>query len=1204
MGKWNIYHSDGSKLTDVNDEQVTIHGLEYNDSWMGECYVTVNFTNNAPIKFQIGDYLMYRGERFELNYDPGKDKVSSKDSYGEAFKYDSVKFNAMQDELSRAEFLDVVLYEYKVDADGTKTPLHYTALPKFSFYVETLDDLLDRIQACLNEQIGVGKWKIFSRNKSRSTQRGCTEAEWNEAYGEGTEDNVIDSQSVTVDSKKCWEALAMVNSVWDVNFIVRGRNIYVGTAGVPTANIFKYGLGNGLYEIEQNADSDQSIITRLRAYGSDKNLPSHYYADLGSTPFLNVTGNYHTGSTDNGLSVMLENSLYSGMWTNVKYDNGSNTKHVFVTCKIDDYTFDAELELVLSDSPYCTTRLLVENNKTVSDAVKAKIDAGFKQVLFISGAKVSKFDSNRINYVKNIPNNMAINRLMLPGFPNQSLKEFWDSLSDTEKKYVNPTGKEHIFSEDKYRPYVDSVNISQIGVRPGSQYFDQDDKTNGIVDIYPTIEEMEIGGVRIDEINEGTSITDDGRFNDGQTVPNFEVYLSPSIDFNITDLKDDDFAISMKDGMCGGRTFNVAGTTKVNGRWKLTLERVKDDALELWFPYNDFQIKKGDHFVLTGIELPDSYVRAASLKLLKYAIALLDKNDYTRYVYQPKVDEIFMARQHDSSMEDKTGTIKSLHDTLKAGDIMQFEDYDLGIDGKITIDQLTIKEEEGKIPTYEITLREDKEVGTIQKIQQQISSLESGNGGVGGGGGATTSQVKNIVAAEGSKHFLSKQSDDTAQGLITFVKGLKLGSNGNYYLGADGVGRLQSLILDLLKSSDYDYDTQTGYGFTRRRDGKYQLALTDLLVWGKAIFNNLEVRNLYSVGGNIVLSPSSSKLIKVEDYYTEDASGNKVQTGWKCYLLADDGTMATTNQWQVDDQARCQTFNIAEGVYDNVSNKNYWRRITDVSKANEVITDEQGNVLYDGKKFAWVVISKDDCMEGSDTPQANDTIVCMGNRTSTDRQHIIILETVGDHAPSICLYRGVNSYSLTGKAIFDMSFEGVKVISKYFEQKTVTGDTIYTPNYLGEWKSDSTYGYYDEVDHNGTLWLCIAPEGEKVTDEPSRTSANWKAMTAIMDVVLNIQQSLGEWIDKGETNHITCTVVRGFEDITDQVTSWEITRDSGDEANDAAWGNKPKVKNFAGEIDIAWTDEEDDLGDAVSCMFTITAYSGNKVKLAKNKISI
>lgn len=96
-------------MTDVNDELVVIHGLEYSDSWMGECFVSIDFKRQSPIGFEIGDYIMYRGERFELNYVPGKEKQARKDTYGEGFTYDGVKFNSLRDELSRAEFLDVVL---------------------------------------------------------------------------------------------------------------------------------------------------------------------------------------------------------------------------------------------------------------------------------------------------------------------------------------------------------------------------------------------------------------------------------------------------------------------------------------------------------------------------------------------------------------------------------------------------------------------------------------------------------------------------------------------------------------------------------------------------------------------------------------------------------------------------------------------------------------------------------------------------------------------------------------------------------------------------------------------------------------------------------------------------------------------------------------------------------------------------------------
>ena len=1203
MSTWNIYHKDGSKLTDVNGEQITVHGLKYSDSWMGECFLTINFKHEVPINFQIGDYIVYRGERFELNYEPGKDKQARPDTYGEGFVYDSVKFNALQDELARAEFLDVVLNDNE---------LHYTAMPKFPFYVQTLDDLLDRIQANLDEQIGAGLWKIYSRNKDRSVQRGALESEWLSVYGEKTDDNVIESMSITVDSQTCWQALALVNEKWDINFIVRGRNIYVGTTGIQANHIFKYGLGNGLYEIVQNADSDQSVVTRLRAYGSEKNLPSHYYADLGVKYVANIT-KVVEASTNVTLELDLDyietyfknprKYIVSGETGEQSFGWVLKVTFDFKT-EITGYvtqTYDSKKCRFYSELKGTQTDTGDEESKEKLDAFIAQVKAGNKKMYITSGLNKKAVPSSMKEYAKNLPNNMSINRLMLPGFPHVSLSDFYNSLTNEEKKYVNPTGRQHKFSTDPHRPYIDSINIEQIGLRSASQFFETDDKTNGVIEIYPTIEEMEIGGVRVDEIDEGVAPDDDGRFGDNETVKNVDIYLKKAIDFDINDLKDDDFSISMKDGMCGGRTFKVASSTKIDGRWRLTIERVKDDALELWFPYKDYPIKNGDHFVLTGITLPDSYVNAASLKLLKYAIAFIDKNDYTRYVYQPKVDEIFMARQHDLAEKDTTGVIKSLHDTLKAGDLMEFEDTDLRIGGVISIDQLTIKEEDGKIPTYDITLREDKEVGTIQKIQQQISSLQSGNGGT--GAGLTTTQVKNQVATEGIKHFISKINDDTAKGTITwekvqkFLKGFHIGNNNTYSIDGNG-----NVTINLLNSADYDDATQSGFGFYKRKDGKYGLNVTDISVWGKAYFNNLTIRETTFVGGNLVFSPSAGKIFEVREIYNETT--NEL-TGWKCYLLADDGTTATTNMFEVDDQVRCETFNIKAGVYENVSNKFYWRKITDVSTDNEEIRDANNNILYDGKKFSWIVISASDKAEGSDNPAVGDTIVLMGNRTNTNRMSFVVKETYGDNAPREVGYTNVHSYTLgNDNLVYEISPKKVRFYSQYFEIVTVEGLPIKTINYRGDWKQGDTYVYYDQVTHNGTTWLCVAPEGTNVTSEPARGNDFWKAQNAILDATLNITQSTGEWIDKGETNHVVCSVIRGFEDITDQVTSWNIVRDSGDAVNDAAWQNKDKVKNFDGTIDIAWTDDDDDIGDSNSCIFTITAFWGNKVELAKGTISV
>lgn len=511
-----------------------------------------------------------------------------------------------------------------------------------------------------------------------------------------------------------------------------------------------------------------------------------------------------------------------------------------------------------------------------------------------------------------------------------------------------------------------------------------------------------------------------------------------------------------------------------------------------------------------------------------------------------------------------------------------------------------------KAATSRLGKLEDK-VDSIKVNGMQIGGTGSGNGGgvyVIGMNDTTPASDSNVYSARRSRmEFVSRLEDDIAKGTITwekvqkFVQGLRIGNNNTYSIDGNG-----NVTINLLNSADYDDAAQSGFGFYKRKDGKYGLNVTDLSVWGKAYFNNLTIRELTYVGGNLVFSPSAGKIFEVREIYNETT--NEL-TGWKCYLLADDGTTATTNMFEVDDQVRCETFNIKAGVYENVSNKFYWRRITDVSTDNEEIRDSNNNILYDGKKFSWIVISASDKAEGSDNPAAGDTIVLMGNRTNTNRMSFVVKETYGDNAPREVGYTNVHSYTLgNDNLVYEISPKKVRFYTKYYEQVNVDGSIVKTINYRGDWKQGDTYVYYDQVTHNGTTWLCVAPEGTNVTSEPARGNDFWKAQNAILDATLNITQSTGEWIDKGETNHVVCSVIRGFEDITAQVTSWNIVRDSGDAVNDAAWQNKDKVKNFDGTIDIAWTDEEDDIGDSTSCIFTITAFWGNKVELAKGTISV
>ena len=446
---------------------------------------------------------------------------------------------------------------------------------------------------------------------------------------------------------------------------------------------------------------------------------------------------------------------------------------------------------------------------------------------------------------------------------------------------------------------------------------------------------------------------------------------------------------------------------------------------------------------------------------------------------------------------------------------------------------------------------------------------------------------------------ISKLHNDTAQAVVTFLQkqifrnGMSLGNGDDFSI--DGAGRavLSEVAVSLLKSLNYNNAEQTGFAI-EQKNGKYQMSITDLIVWGKAIFNTLQLRELSYVGGNIVLSPSASKLTHVVEIRNNDGE----ITGWKCYLLADDGSTATINSWKVDDQARCQTFNIKTGVYENVGNKDYWRRVTEVSQDNEVITDGNGHELYDGNKFAWIILSKTDCSEGADavvnknnSPAAGDSLVLIGNRTDKSRQNMLLMETEGSEAPRFVMYRGINNYSLANRSIVSVNYNGIDIRTGYIHYTSPSGDTIWAPCYRGDWKEGTEYSYYDELTWLGTRWLCIVPEGDTTITEPSEDNDYWRATTAIFSIKLALYHDLAAGICKGETHTVECRLMLGDKDVTSAVKSWAASRKTDDAADDIAWALKDKVKNFKGSIDITWANDnsEDDLGRGDVASFTFTA---------------
>lgn len=1122
--EWKLYHKDGTPLRDTNGKEISVHSLKYDGEWMGECSVSVSIENEAPIDFEIGDYLIYRNERFELNYDPGKAKQGRKNALGNSFKYQVVKFNSLSDELARAEFLDVVLNDNE---------LHYTALPVFQFYVESLDDLLDRLQACMNEQVGGNKWLFYSRNWNRSNTRGCDAARWEEIYGgdtsnpdnTGVSDTKITSTSISIDKQTVWKGLALVNSQFDVNFITRNREVFVGTSGLPTRNVFKYGKGNGLYEVNQDAEADQQIVTRMRAYGSDKNIPDRYYATLNMEVWSKpsrVIQNEVYGEICN-IEFYIDDIPIERASVYFTYRIGGGPGYDTYSVNIHDGGMVVEAKVNVGVEPYYHNHIslqilggkgydiTIEEAKACFAAIQ---EAG--RVHFVSGVNKEAFPSNRRDYAAgaHLPNNMACFNLMLPGFPSISLQDWWNNHPEKHKE-LNPTGAKLRFSKRADRPWIESPAADVIGVRPGSVFFDTEDVKEKTVEIYPTIKEMEVDGVRIDEIAVGSNIEDNGVFKEGATVPGFKLTLKKELNFDINALKQSDFSVTMVDGMCAGRKFKVSGSTKESGQWVLTLQRVED--IGLYFPYKDFQINAGDHFVLSGITLPTQYVDAASEKLLRYAIAWLIENDHTKHTYAPKIDEIYMARQHDEAMEDTTGTTKSLHDTIKEGDIFQFSDEDFGISADVVIDSLSITEKEGAIPTYEVSLRDNKEVSTLQKIQDKITAISNSTGDF------TPAQVKEYIQSEGSKYFLSKVKTDVAEKLIRFWEGIAFGEqsdNNPLGISSDGIATLKEVVSAVFRSG------ALGSGFKLgdyNGSGDSYLEVDRLLVRKAAEFVKLVIRELQSVGGEIVLSPAAMKISNVvyfeKGVYLPEYEALPLRYNvYRCYFSQKKGDEEIENQFVMGDLVRCQTFNVKEGVNENVKNRYYWRKVYKV-----------------GKDF--IDVLADDCDTDSDIPQAGDELVQMGNVYDTARQSVVVLSAYGADAPSLKMYEGVDSYSLENKEVFVLSRKEMFAIADKFRFVTRKAN--------GEIKSTQSFaelvmsvdGLKSTVNNNKSeVDGQIATISSQITQTAGKITTLTNEQTAMGNKISKIEQSTEKISLQVETttnlkNCIVGSALRPWDDI-------------------------------------------------------------------------
>lgn len=269
----------------------------------------------------------------------------------------------------------------------------------------------------------------------------------------------------------------------------------------------------------------------------------------------------------------------------------------------------------------------------------------------------------------------------------------------------------------------------------------------------------------------------------------------------------------------------------------------------------------------------------------------------------------------------------------------------------------------------------------------------------------------------------------------------KVPSNTNVYSALKSDSLYPKKLNDEVINGIYDFlngltickpTAYTGGTWSVDQTGRTHLTTDYLYVRLKAIFETLQILNVDTIGGKLVISPAGSIKVAYVDRIridapvfkhdentdvwsisqVEDAEGNLVnetlnQEVYRCYFLGEQDGEEIDNKWKVGDQAQAKTFNVKKGTYHKVENSYLWRLVVNVSS---------DTVDIDGKKYHYVDLSQIDFDSGSDAPAPGDVLNQLGHRLNdTQRQTALVLNAVDNYAPSITLYAGINYYTLLNK---------------------------------------------------------------------------------------------------------------------------------------------------------------------------------------------
>ena len=658
---------------------------------------------------------------------------------------------------------------------------------------------------------------------------------------------------------------------------------------------------------------------------------------------------------------------------------------------------------------------------------------------------------------------------------------------------------------------------SRLMLPGGRQYVEVHTDEYGVYDHY---EKDAFSGIYPRRTGEVSSVrSEEVKGDDGKT---FTVYYfkdeTLSFDPNEYELAGEKKRVSFADGDLAGlgesddHYFEVNFDSKTREFEIITIWPYADNTQ---VPGGKLMPKAGDHYILWNVRMPEEYYRKAEEELM----AAVEKYNAEHWqdisVYKAPTDHVWMEENNV---------------VLYVGRRVRLVSEKYFADKGYRQSRVTKITRKVNLPSQmDLEISDALQTGALDKVNDSIGELKNYTKSRTEGAAlpdvirswdSTQPTDNNLFSAKRSmQEFLSCKNNDTAQGLIRFMEGLKLG-DGEMGLDAKGGAKLSDVVVDRVhdaKSTPADRVMIGAQGFDlyMGADGKSHMYVDYLVARAKFFAASAEVRKVSYSGGTTVFSNAGSTIAKVT--YVFDAAGKKV-IAYKCYALADDGTTRTMNWWHVGMMALCQTFNVkAHRDGKELANRYYWRLVVGVGQ----------EVLEDSKLYDYVILSNVRDFMGGEAMLPNRGVRVLADETGRVlRWGGVAVATVYDGelvsmAELFAKQEKGRTYDDGDNVIAQRVFYGYEAVNGGEPDAPAEGDVIVQVGDQIRWKSHgnviklSTSTEDNATDsapaitmyHQiGALWETDAKDSE---GQPVRNPYQWKEVTCVISpeqVLLNARR--------------------------------------------------------------------------------------------------